>query len=191
MLVHEEMAMLVEAGLTPTEVIQSATINVAKLFGKDIDFGTIEAGKIADLVIIGGDPVTDIWSTQNVESVVLSGRLMDISFHADHKNPIPSPDPWRLIPREIEVIPRSIPQKSKSASITVKPITGRVAPWHQISLEGKLLETRFVSSMELTATVPDEELSEGGLKWVTVVSPGESGGASLPAYVVVPFSARP
>ena len=113
MLVHEEMSMLVEAGLSPMQAIQSATINVAKLFGKEGEFGTIEAGKIADLVIIDGDPIKDIWATQNVKMVLLSGKVMDIKFHADHANPIPSPDPWRLIPREIEVIPRSIPQNSK------------------------------------------------------------------------------
>jgi hypothetical protein len=115
---------------------------------------------------------------------------MDISFHANHRNPIPSPDPWRLIPREIEVIPRSIPQNSKSAAITVKPLTGRVAPWHKVSLAGKLLNTRFVNSTELKATIPPTELRSGGLKWVNVVSPGESGGASLPAYLVVPFKPK-
>ncbi len=187
MLVHEEMAMLVEAGLSPMEAIQSATINVAKLFGKDKEFGTIEAGKIADLVIIDGDPIKDIWATQNVKMVLLSGNLMDINFHADHTNPIPSPDPWRLIPREIEVIPRSIPQSSKAAAITVKPLSGRVAPWHKVSLAGRLLNTRFVSSTELRATIPAQDLRKGGLKWVNVVSPGESGGASLPAYLIVPF----
>lgn len=187
MLVHEEMAMLVEAGLSPMEAIQSATINVAKLFGKDKEFGTIEPGKIADLVIIDGDPIKDIWATQNVKMVLLSGNLMDINFHADHTNPIPSPDPWRLIPREIEVTPRSIPQSSKAAAITVKPLSGRVAPWHKVSLAGRLLNTRFVSSTELRATIPAQDLRKGGLKWVNVVSPGESGGASLPAYLIVPF----
>ena len=92
MLVHEEMAMLVEAGLSPMEAIQSATINVAKLFGKDKEFGTVEAGKIADLVIIDGDPIKDIWATQNVKMVLLSGKVMDINFHANHRNPIPSPE---------------------------------------------------------------------------------------------------
>ncbi len=187
MLVHEEMSMLVEAGLTPMEAIQSATINVAKLFGKDKEFGTVEAGKIADLVIIDGDPLKDIWATQNVKMVLLSGKVMDISFHANHSNPIPSPDPWRLIPREIEVTPRSIPQNSKSATITVKPLTGRVAPWHKVTLAGKLLNTRFVNSTELKAIIPPKELRSGGLKWVNVVSPGESGGTSLPAYLIVPF----
>ena len=58
--------MFVEAGLTAMQAIQSATINVAKAFKKDRDFGSIEAGKIADIIAVDGDPLKDPWATQNV-----------------------------------------------------------------------------------------------------------------------------
>jgi len=190
LLVHEEMTMLVEAGLTPMQAIQSATINVAKLFGKDKDFGTVQPGKTADIIAVDGDPLKDIWSTQNVKMVLLSGKLMDIRFSAAYKNPIPSPDPWRLIPSRIEVSPRSIPQGSKSTVVSVKPATGRVAPWHQVAFDGTLLATRFVNSTELQATVPPRAFKRAGLKWVTVVSPRESGGSSQPEYVIVSFKKK-
>lgn len=185
--IHEELTMFVEAGLTPMQAIQAATLNVAKTFGKDKDFGTVEAGKVADIIIVEGDPMKDIWSTQNVKMVVMSGKPMDIRFHADHKNPIPSPDPWRLIPRAIEVIPRSIPQLSKPTRVTVRATAGRVARWHKVALDGKVLETRFLSSTELQATVPSQAVKNAGLHWVNVVSPRESGGVSTGAYLVVPF----
>ena len=185
--IHEELTMFVEAGLTPMQAIQAATINVAKTFGKDKDFGTVEPGKIADIIMIEGDPMKDIWSTQNVKMVLMSGKLMDIRFHADHKNPIPSPDPWRLIPRQIEIIPRSIPQLSKPTRVSVRATAGRVAPWHKVALDGKVLETRFVSSTELQATIPSQAIKNAGLHWVNVVSPRESGGSSTAAYLVVPF----
>jgi imidazolonepropionase-like amidohydrolase len=89
--VHVEFEMLVEAGLTPVQAIQTASLNVAQAWGKDKDHGSIEKGKIADLVIVRGDPRQNISDTQNVETVFMEGKVMDISYHPDYKNPIPRP----------------------------------------------------------------------------------------------------
>src|SRR5262249_31935429 len=59
--VHQEITMFVEAGLTPMQAIQAATINVARAFRKDKDFGTVEAGKVADIIAVEGDPLKDVW----------------------------------------------------------------------------------------------------------------------------------
>jgi len=89
--VHVELEMLVEAGLTPVQAIQTASINVAQAWGKDKDYGSVEEGKIADLLIVRGDPQQNISDTQNVEMVFIEGKVMDISYHPDYKNPIPRP----------------------------------------------------------------------------------------------------
>ena len=89
--VHVELEMLIEAGLTPVQAIQTASINVAQAWGKDKDYGSVEKGKIADLVIVRGDPRQNISATQNVEMVFIEGKVMDISYHPDYKNPIPRP----------------------------------------------------------------------------------------------------
>jgi imidazolonepropionase-like amidohydrolase len=89
--VHVELEMLVEAGLTPVKAIQTASINVAQAWGKDKDYGSVEKGKVADLVIVRGDPRRNISDTQNVEMVFIDGKVMDISYHPDYKNPIPRP----------------------------------------------------------------------------------------------------
>jgi hypothetical protein len=89
--VHAELEMLVEAGLTPLQAIQTAAINVARAWRKDKDFGSVEKGKVADLVIVRGDPLRNISDTQNVDMVFIDGKKMDTSFHADYKNPIPRP----------------------------------------------------------------------------------------------------
>jgi Amidohydrolase family len=89
--VHAELEMLVEAGLTPLQAIQTASLNVAQAWGKDNDYGSVEKGKIADLVIVRGDPRRNISDTQNVEKVFIEGTAMDISYHPDYKNPIPRP----------------------------------------------------------------------------------------------------
>src|SRR5215467_15123011 len=89
--VHVELEMLVEAGLSPVHAIQTASINVAQAWGRDKDYGSVEKGKIADLVIVRGDPIKNISDTQNVELVFIEGKVMDISYHPDYKNPIPRP----------------------------------------------------------------------------------------------------
>jgi hypothetical protein len=88
---HAELQMLVEAGLTPMQAIQTASMNVAQAWGKDRDYGSIEKGKVADFFIVRGDPLKNISDTQNVETVFMDGKQVDTSYHADYKNPIPRP----------------------------------------------------------------------------------------------------
>ncbi len=89
--VHAELEMLVEAGLTPLQALQTASINVAQAWGKDKEYGSVENGKVADLVIVRGDPLQNISDTQNVEMVFIEGKVMDTAYHPDYKNPIPRP----------------------------------------------------------------------------------------------------
>jgi imidazolonepropionase-like amidohydrolase len=89
--VHAELQMLVEAGLTPLQAIETASLNVAQAWGKEKDYGSIENGKVADFFIVRGDPSKNISDTQNVESVFIEGKKIDTSFHADYKNPLPRP----------------------------------------------------------------------------------------------------
>jgi len=83
--------MLVEAGLTPVQAIQTASINVAQAWNKDKEYGSVEKGKVADLVIVRGDAAQNISVTQDVEMVLMDGKTVDIAYHPDYKNPIPRP----------------------------------------------------------------------------------------------------
>jgi imidazolonepropionase-like amidohydrolase/Tol biopolymer transport system component len=74
---HWEMWSLVLGGMTPLEAIRSATINGAKYLGMEKDVGSLEAGKLADLVIIDGDVVADIRKSDRVTKVMIGGRLYD------------------------------------------------------------------------------------------------------------------
>ncbi len=69
-----EARLLVEAGLTPMEVIVAGTRNAAEVSGRLSDLGTIEAGKAADMVVVKGDPVADIGALEHPTMVVKSGR---------------------------------------------------------------------------------------------------------------------
>jgi imidazolonepropionase-like amidohydrolase len=70
---HRELQNLVEAGLTPLEAIQAATLNAATALGLAAERGTIEAGKTADLVIVEGDPAEDITAIANTVLVFKAG----------------------------------------------------------------------------------------------------------------------
>ncbi|HVF72921.1 MAG TPA: amidohydrolase family protein [Chthoniobacterales bacterium] len=67
---HDELGLLVAAGLTPLEALQSATVNPAKCLGATDRFGTVEKGKAADLVLLEGDPLADIANTKKIAAVV-------------------------------------------------------------------------------------------------------------------------
>lgn len=182
---HQEMVMFVEAGLTPMQALQAGTINVAKAFRKDKDFGTLEAGKVADIVVIDGDPLKDIWAVQNVTLVVQAGKVIDREFHANYKNPIPAIRPWRSTPQEIEIAPRSLAQHS-AGTLKISARRG-FDKFHKVMLNGKELETKFVSASELEATVPAQLTKEIGTYPLTVVSQGDFASRSAPAYFIVSF----
>jgi len=74
---HEELALLVIAGLTPAEALRSATLNPAKFLGLDKTLGSVEQGKIADLVLLDANPLADIRNTQRINAVISNGRLFD------------------------------------------------------------------------------------------------------------------
>ena len=74
---HQELALLVEAGFTPLEALQTATRNPAQYFGRLEQMGTIEAGKIADLVLLDEDPLKDIRNLGRIRGVMLHGKYLD------------------------------------------------------------------------------------------------------------------
>lgn len=74
---HDEMALLVRAGLTPGEVLRAATIDAARYAGAETRFGTVAVGKVADLVVLDANPLSDIENTRRIRAVLLGGRLYD------------------------------------------------------------------------------------------------------------------
>jgi len=74
---HQELALFVRAGLTPLQALQTATLNPARFMGRLADLGTVEKGKLADLVLLDANPLDDIGNTRRIRAVVLAGRYFD------------------------------------------------------------------------------------------------------------------
>jgi imidazolonepropionase-like amidohydrolase len=72
---HTELELLVEAGLTPLQALQAASLDAARTMGVSKDVGTVEVGKTADLVLLDADPLKNIANTRKIDGVFLDGRL--------------------------------------------------------------------------------------------------------------------
>jgi imidazolonepropionase-like amidohydrolase len=73
---HKELELLVEAGLSPADALRAATIWPAEFLGLSESIGSIAAGRGADLLLLDGNPLSDITQTQRIRAVVLDGRLL-------------------------------------------------------------------------------------------------------------------
>jgi imidazolonepropionase-like amidohydrolase len=74
--VHDELGLLVKAGLTPLEALQAATLNAAKCLALSDSHGTVEKGKVADLVLLEADPLADIANTRKITAVIVGGKIL-------------------------------------------------------------------------------------------------------------------
>ena len=76
---HKELGLLVEAGLSPLEALQAATRNPAEFLGRLGSLGTVERGKIADLLLLDANPLEDIQNTRKIHAVIVGGKLVATS----------------------------------------------------------------------------------------------------------------
>jgi imidazolonepropionase-like amidohydrolase len=75
--IHDELELLVQAGVSPREALRAATLGPAEYLGATDSLGTIAEGKLADLVLLDEDPLQDIRNTRRIRAVVREGRLYD------------------------------------------------------------------------------------------------------------------
>src|SRR5580700_4239836 len=74
---HDELANFVEAGFTPMESLQTATSNPARFLGMEANLGSVEIGKVADMVLLSANPLEDIRNTRKISMVIANGQFLD------------------------------------------------------------------------------------------------------------------
>jgi imidazolonepropionase-like amidohydrolase len=78
-------------GVPPMAAIQGSTLWPAEALGIDDDYGSVEVGKVADFLIIEGDPLTNMQMTRNIQMVIQDGKVVDTTYDPNWVNPIPGP----------------------------------------------------------------------------------------------------
>jgi imidazolonepropionase-like amidohydrolase len=75
--IHHELELLVEAGMTPLQAIRAATYNAAQIMHAEQEWGSLQSGRVANLVIVGGNPASRISDTRKIEMVIFNGKILD------------------------------------------------------------------------------------------------------------------
>lgn len=178
---HYEMQMIADSGVSPMNVILSATRWAAESLGKDDILGTVEAGKLGDITVVDGNPLANIANTQNIHLVIKNGKILDTTYDTHFVNPIPRPvgvDP---------VLSRLSPKVGHAGQgALVLRIEGEdFRPRAVVRFDTTDLETEFVSSSELSARIGPKTLRRPGSYAITVVNPDSGGGASEAIHFVI------
>jgi len=124
---HDELALLVrDAGMTPLQALQAATIAPARAMGLTDSLGTVEAGRLADLVLLDADPLADIRNTRRIHAVVANGRW----------TPPRSPASWttraRARPKAAPAPPHPADSRSRAGIAATRMIDSMTAPRPQL-----------------------------------------------------------
>jgi len=178
---HQEMELLVAAGLSPVKALQAATIHPAEMMRMEERLGAVEVGKTGDLVILDANPLEDIRNSRQIWRIVSRGKIFDGKYDAGYENPIPELTPLGSAhffpsPRLRVLTPRKLDKDSAEATITLQG-TGFI-PYSFVKWNGRKLETEFVSEYELKAIVPAELLDKIGTYIITVENPDFGYGSS-------------
>jgi len=191
-----EMQLLVDTGLTPMQAIKAATIWPAQTLGKDEDLGSVEEGKLADLLVLPRNPLEDITAYQEIEMVMQNGRFLDIGYHYDHVNPIPWPPggqieypgfgPVSEIPAIISSLsPAVVSEGGGDFTLSVKG--DEFLSTSTVQFGDVLLETELVSGDEVRATVPARLVQNVGSYPVRIIHREPGWGKTNTKYFIVKF----
>ena len=169
---HHELELLVhEKIFSPEQAIVSATRLPAEFLDRSEDLGTLEKGKIADLVILNRDPLQDIGNTQDIDAVFKDGQPVDLDYHRYFTSPLPRPT-WTAVGTptpHIESFPLSVSCSDSTAEVTIKGKNFRSQSF--VRIDGVGQDIKYVSPTEITAELDCQNLDIPGTYVLIVVNP--------------------
>ena len=175
---HHEMQLYVDAGISTEAALASSTRWAAEQLRIEDKLGTISPGKLADLVILGADPLKDIANTRRIEQVLLAGKPVDTSYHSDYHFPFQQ---FGIVTKHLYHLPpvleKVIPGIATQHSQTSIRITGEnFVPESLVLFDGETVRTTWVSPTELSAVLEPRHTSEPGSYLLGVSTPAPGGG---------------
>jgi imidazolonepropionase-like amidohydrolase len=193
----QEVRLFVDAGLTPMQALQTVTKNPAEFYHQADKVGTLKPGLVGDVVILDGNPLSDIHNLEKIHAVIKNGQVLDGRYHNDYH-----PEFWTASDDRGTSSSTADPPSLSSVSSNSPMVHGggpvdlvvKGAAFNRTSLvclNGRPVKTTFVSPNELHAMVPADRLQSAGTYNVTVTTawpipmPGGSGGTSEAKPLVV------
>lgn len=186
---HHEMQLYVDAGLSPMEALLSSTKWAAEILRLDEILGTVEPEKLADLVLLRGNPLEDIRNAKAVDMVIRDGEAVDLDFHSDYHFPFPRYGPeskhlYNPPPRLRDIIP---PVAVQGKEATLRIVGQGFVPNSVVYFGESALQTRSMGPTELSAVLPAHQTSQAGTFLITVRSPKPGGGTSGELEFIVDY----
>ena len=183
---HHEIQVMVDAGLTPMQIIQGTTKWPAEMIGKQDVLGTIEPGKLADVIILTRNPVQDAANMRAVETVIQDGRIVERGYHANYRDPFinlgePSVDalPWVVAMKRVNraggeladpayspqpaiesITPLIVTQTAGTVSVTLKGIN--FVRRSAVFFNDRSVASRVISPTEIQVTLDAQALRAVG-----------------------------
>jgi len=185
-----EMEGLINAGLTPMQAILASTKWPAELIHKEKDLGTVEPGKLADVIVVDGNPLADIHAIARVQTVIQDGKVVDTRLDPNFRNPLPrtfyvdTPMEDR-VPQIAAMSPGTA--RAGNAGITIELTGRRFTPRTLVRFDATDVPAQFVSDTALRVTLSNTLLRNVGTYAITAVNPGSGGGPSNAVYFLVNF----
>ena len=186
---HHEMELLVDAGLTPMDALRSSTQWAAEIIGLNNQLGTVEVGKLADLVILRSNPLDDIRRTKEVDQVIRGGEIVITGFHGDYAFPFRRRGPeskhlYNPIPVLSDVTP---PVATQGAEVRLRVLGRGFVPSSVVVMDGEGLPTTWVSPTELAAVLPRARSARVGTLLIQVETPLPGGGITEPIEFFITY----
>lgn len=213
---HHELDLMVKAGLTPMQALMTATKNVAEGYRVLDRLGTIEKGKLADILLVNADPLQDINNLQKIEWVMKDGKLADRTYHRWYKTPfteearetvsalawvqalkaqtLQKDATWAFgwPPLGIEAIsPAKVTEGDPTKTLTIKGVNFTIKT--SVYVDGRIVPTRFINETEVQATIDKSLLTAATTLVITVKHPEPlqreewNNGTSNKAYLLVDY----